>query len=208
MGSWLGAGIYILVEVLPDFSLLPQLGRAMGRRNRISHLEKMVQINPAAGNYEELGDLYLEDEKYRRAKECFDKAISSRTDSPDPFYKRGICEVELGDFPAAEQDLQRVVTKDPRYDLQRAAALLAHSYARNGKTADADELFRRVTETSTISETMLNYADFLRSQGKLQEAREWANRVLAKKGTLPTYLKRRERPWFRKANALLKQLPA
>ena len=38
------------------------------------------------------------------------------------------------------------------------------------------------------------------------EARQWAERILAKKPTMPRYLQRRERPWFRKANALLKNL--
>jgi hypothetical protein len=60
---------------------------------------------------------------------------------------------------------------------------------------------------STLSETYLNYAQFLGSQGRTNEAREWAQRVLQKKPTMPSYLRRRERPWFRKANALLKKLP-
>jgi hypothetical protein len=32
--------------------------------------------------------------------------------------------------------------------------------------------------------------------------------VLAKKPTMPAYMRRRERPWFRKASALIKKLPA
>jgi len=32
--------------------------------------------------------------------------------------------------------------------------------------------------------------------------------VLAKKPTMPRYLRRRERPWFRRATSILKQLPA
>jgi hypothetical protein len=53
----------------------------------------------------------------------------------------------------------------------------------------------------------LNYATFLASQNRTAEAREWAGRVLANKATMPRYLQRRERPWFRKASALLKRLP-
>jgi hypothetical protein len=63
-------------------------------------------------------------------------------------------------------------------------------------------------QISTLSETYLNYSSFLASQGKNAEAREWAQKILAKKPTLPGYLKRRERPWFRKAKGLLKTLPA
>ena len=207
IGGGLGAIVYIAVEVIPDFGLLRQSFRVFPRRRRIRELESVILDNPAPGNYEELADLYLEEKKYARARECFDKAISARTDSPDPFYRRGMAEIELGDFRAAVGDLEKVVAQDPKYDFYRASGLLAHAYAKSGESQKADVLFRKTVEISTLSETYLNYADFLRSQGRNAEAREWTQRVLAKKPTLPSYLKRRERPWFRRAKGLLKQLP-
>jgi len=208
IGGGLGAIAYIFVEVLPDFGLLRQSFKVFPRRRRIHELEAIILDNPSAGNYEELADLYLEEGKYQRARECYDKAISSRTDSPDPFYRRGLAEIELHDFPAAVSDLERVVSKDRKYDFHRAAGLLAHAYARTGQPEKADALFRQTVQISTLSETYLNYASFLAEQGRTAEAREWTQRILAKKPTLPGYLKRRERPWFRKASSLLKQLPA
>ena len=207
IGGGLGAIVYIAVEVLPDFGLLRESFKVFPRRRRIRELEAIILDNPAPGNYEELADLLLEEKKYARARECFDKSISARTDSPDPFYRRGICEIELGEFPAAVRDLERVVNKDPKYDFYRASGLLAHAYANIGEAQKADALFRQTVQISTLSETYLNYAEFLRSQGRNAEAREWTERVLAKKPTLPSYLKRRERPWFRRAKGLLKQLP-
>jgi hypothetical protein len=207
IGGGLGAIVYIAVEVLPDFGLLRTSLKVFPRRRRIRELEAIILDNPAAGNYEELADLYLEEGKFVRARECYDKAISSRTDSPDPFYRRGLTEIELGDFPAAVADLERVVAKDPKYDFYRAAGLLAHSYAKTGELEKANALFQKTVQISTLSETYLNYADFLAAQGRNAEAREWTQRVLAKKPTLPSYLKRRERPWFRRAKGLLKQLP-
>jgi hypothetical protein len=208
IGGGLGAIVYIFVEVLPDFGLLRQSFKVFPRRRRIRELEAIILDNPAAGNYEELADLYLEEGKYVRARECYDKAISSRTDSPDPFYRRALAEIELGDFAAALPDLQRVVAKDPKYDFHRASGLLAHVYAQTRQPDKADALFKRTTDISTLSETYMNYANFLVSQGRTAEAREWARRILAKKPTLPGYLRRRERPWFRRASGLLKQLPA
>jgi len=208
IGGSLGAIIYIFVEVLPDFGLLRGTLKVFPRRRRIRELEAIVLDNPSAGNYEELADLYLEEGKYQRARDCYNKAISSRTDSPDPFYRRGLAEIELGDFTAALPDLERVISKDPKYDFYRASGLLAHTYAKLGQPEKADALFQKTIQISTISETYLNYASFLASQGRTAEAREWAQKVLAKKPTLPGYLKRRERPWFRRAKGLLKQLPA
>ena len=207
IGGGLGAIVYIAVEVLPDFGLLRESVKVFPRRRRIRELEAIILDNPAPGNYEELADLLLEEKKYARARECFDKSISARTDSPDPFYRRGICEIELAEFPAAVSDLERVVSKDPKYDFYRASGLLAHAYAKIGEAQKADALFRQTVQISTLSETYLNYAEFLRSQARNAEAREWTQRVLAKKPTLPSYLKRRERPWFRRAKGLLKQLP-
>ncbi len=208
MGGGLGALVYICVEVLPDLGLLRQSFQVFSHRKRIRTLETMVLDNPSAGNYEELADLYLEQKNYIKAKDCYDRAISSRTDSPDPFYRRALCEIELNDFPAAASDLERVVKKDPNYDYQRAPGLLAYAWSRNNQGEQAANLFEHVTQTSTLSETQFNYAVFLATQGKTAEARQWAQRVLNKKATMPRYLKRRERPWFRRAQGLLKKLPA
>ena len=207
IGGWLGALVYIAVEVIPDAGLLRQSFKTFPRRKRIRELESAILDNPSAGNYEELADLYLEEGKYARARQCFDKAISSRTDSLDPFHRRGIAEIGLGDFAAAVPDLERVVTQDATYDFHRAAALLAHAYANTGQPEKAEALFRQVTQISTSSETYYNYASFLASQSRNAEAREWAQRILAKKPTMPGYLRRRERPWFRKATTLLLRLP-
>ena len=203
----LGALVYIALEVVPDLALLRQSMEGYGRRKRIKYLEAVVQQNPAAGNYEELADLYLDEGKYARARECYDRAISPRADSRDAIYRRGVAEIHLGDYDAAARDLEQVAGADPKYDFYRATALLAHAYANSGRAEDAERLFRDATAFSTLSETYYNYASFLAAQQRPAEAREWAQKILAKKPTMPRYLQRRERPWFRKANALLKRLP-
>lgn len=202
----LGAFVYIVVEVVPDLGLLRHVVDAQGRRKRIRQLEAVVLENPSAGNWEELGDLHLDEQQYTRARECYDKAISPRTIHADPIYRRGIAELHLGDFQAAAADLENVTARDARYDSHRAVGLLAHAHANAGNAARADALFQQAIESSTLSETYMNYAFFLASQGRNQEAREWAQRVLARKPAMPRYLQRRERPWFRKASALLKRV--
>ena len=203
-----GALIYLFVEALPDVGLLGQSFKVFPRRKRIRQLEAMIRDNPSAGNYEELGDLYMDDGKLQQARAAFDKAIAARADTPDPFYRRAVCAIQLGDGATAVADLERVTAKDPNYDFQRAAGLLAHAYARAGQKEKAEALFRKVTVTSTLSETYLNFADLLASEQRNGEAREWAQKVLDKKPTMPGYLKRRERPWFRKAKEVLKRVPA
>ncbi len=202
-----GALIYLLVEAIPDLGLLRGSFKVFPRRKRIGQLLNMVRDNPSAGNYEELGDLYMDDGRLQLARDAFDRAIAARGDTLDAFYRRGVCALQLGDAAAALPDLERVVAKEPNYDFYRAAGLLAHAYARTGQKERAEALFRQVTAKSVASETYLNFAELLASEGHNAEAREWAQKVLDKKPSMPGYLKRRERPWFRSANKLLKRLP-
>lgn len=201
-----GALIYLVVEALPDIGLVGQSFKIFPRRKRISELEAAIHDNPSAGNYEELGDLYMDDGKLERARAAFDKAITARADTLDPFYRRGVCAILLGDAAAALPDLERVVAKKSDYDFQRAAGLLAHAYAQTGEKEKAEKLFRQVTITSTLSETYLNFAELLAAEGRNAEAREWAQKVLDKKPSMPGYLRRRERPWFRRAKDVLKRI--
>ena len=203
-----GALVYLLVEAVPDAGLARQSFKVFPRRKRIRELEAMIRQNPSAGNYEELGDLYMDDGRITQARDAFDKAIAARGDTLDAFYRRGACALQLGDAAAAIPDLERVVAKEPNYDFYRAAGLLAHAYAQTGQKERAEVLFRQVTAKSVASETYLNFAELLASEGKNAEAREWAQKVLEKKPNMPGYLRRRERPWFRSANKMLKRLAA
>lgn len=201
-----GALVYLVVEALPDVGLLNQSFKGISRRKRIAALELAIRDNPSAANYEELGELNMEDGKLQAAREAFDKAIGARSNTLDCFYRRGVCAVLLGDAKGALPDLEKVIAKEPNYDFHRGPALLAQAYAMTGEKEKAEALFRRVVVTSTLSETYLNFADLLASEGRNAEAREWAQKVLDKEPTMPRYLRRRERPWSQRARKTLKRL--
>ena len=203
-----GALVYLLLEALPDIGLARESFKVFPRRKRINQLLFAIRDNPSGGNYEELGNLYMDDGKLQLARDAFNKAIAARVDTPDTYYRRGICALQLGDAAAALPDLERVVQKEPNYDFRRAGGMLAHAYAQTGQKEKAEALFRDVVVTSTLSETYLNFANLLASEGKTAEARQWAQRVLDKRPTMPGYLRRRERPWFAAAKKLLRRLPA
>lgn len=206
-GGFLGAAAYIIAEVLPDTRLLGDFFKGFQRRSRIQQLETAILDNPSPGNYEELADLLLDQGQYARSRECYDKSIAARADSVDAFYRRALCSLALEDTSLALPDLEYVVGHDSRYDHDRAAGLLAHAYAVQGQNERADALFARVTQISNYPEVHYNYARFLKSQGRAGEARDSAQRILNRKRTMPRYLQRIERPWFRKAKSFLKEVP-
>ncbi|PYU63674.1 MAG: hypothetical protein DMG56_09065 [Acidobacteria bacterium] len=204
--GWLGAAVYIVAEVIPDLGLLRGVFQGFGRRSRIQKVETDILDNPSPANYEELGELYRDQGQYEKAREAFNRAITGRSDSIYTFYSRAQSSLGMNDLAAAIPDLERVVAGDRKFDYYRAAGLLANAYAQTGQLERADPVFAEVTQISTTPETLYNYASFLKTANRRDESREWAQKLLAKKRTLHRYMQRRERPWFRKGKALLKEL--
>ncbi len=205
-GGWLGGAVYIVAEVIPDLGLLRGVFQGFGRRSRIQKVETSIIDNPSPANYEELGELYRDLGQHEKAREAFTHAIDARSASLYTFYSRAQCSLEMNDLAAAIQDLERVVAADRKFDYYRAAGLLADAYARTGQLERANQLFAEVTQISTTPETLYNYASFLKTANRREESREWAQKLEAKKRTLPRYMQRRERSWFRKGKTLLKEL--
>jgi hypothetical protein len=199
----IGAIVYLIVEVLPELRATHHTSGWLARRNRIRSLEAVVLDNPSAGNYEELAELYREQNNYARARQCYDRAISSRTDLPDPFYGRALYG---GDPSGAIPDLEKTVAMDRKHDYNRALGLLAFCYAEAGQLERAEQLFREALASSTASETQYHFARLLAAQGKTGEAHEWAQRIVLKRATLSGPLRRADSPWFSRAKDLLKQL--
>jgi hypothetical protein len=200
----LGALIYLAIEGLPEL-FDPGAFRFVERGRRLREVEANIRQNPSAGNYEELGLLRLDKGDWTGARACFDRALAQRTDSLDPFYRRGLAEYELGDYAAARDDLERVVSAEPGYDFQRAAGLLAYCDWKTGDLDRAQRLFEQVLRTSTLTETQLHYAEFLAETGHRAEARQQALRIRDKRAGMPGFQRRRERKLFRRNSALLRK---
>jgi tetratricopeptide (TPR) repeat protein len=205
-GGVLGAGVYMIVEVIPDLGLLRGTFQGFGKRSRIQALEILILDNPSAGNLEELAELNFEQGNYKKAREVLNRSIALRADSPHAFYLRGKSSLAMGEYAAAIPDLEYVVAKDPKFDYHRATALLGDAYARAGDLDKAAMYFAPAVQYSTIPETLYNYANYLKLAGKKDEALEWLQKLAAKKKTLPGYMGREARPWFRKGKALQKEL--
>ena len=93
----------------------------------------MIIDNPSIGNYEELGDLYLDDGKFVKARECFDKVLA-REESIDPLYRRALSAIALNDYSAAAADLQKVVDSIPSTTISERPAC---SRTSSGSSANA-----------------------------------------------------------------------
>jgi len=112
-GGFLGALVYLVAEMVPDAGLLRHSYQGYGRRSRIAVVERDILDNPSAANLEELGELYWDEKEFAKAREAFERAIATRSDSLHSFYRRGLCAMELGEPVAAVPDLRACVSRRP-----------------------------------------------------------------------------------------------
>src|SRR3984893_5912030 len=76
-GGVLGAGTFLVVEMIPDLGLLRGGFLRFGRRSRIQSLETQILDNPSAGNLEEVAELYFEHKNYGKEGEGLNRAIAA-----------------------------------------------------------------------------------------------------------------------------------
>jgi hypothetical protein len=206
IGGAIGAIAYFLIEGGPDLRALRTTLKGPGRRRRIGALRLMVRDNPSAGNYEQLGELLMEEKKYAEARDAFSRALASRTDSLDPFYWRGVAAYHLGDYDEAIPDLQHVSKADPKYDYSRVLCLLGQALAKTGRVDEATATFEKLVRSSTSAESACAAAEFYITRGRFEEAHDLIETLLARRPTMPSYQKRRDRLWLRKAKKLERRL--
>src|SRR5258705_7444465 len=148
-GGVLGAGVYVVAEMIPDLGLLRGTFQGFGRRSRIQNLEIQILDNPSAGNLEELAELYFEQKKYAKARELLNRAISARNDSPHAFYLRAQAALGVGDFAAAIPHPEDDVGEDAEFVLYRATGFLGDAHARTGDLDKAAVYFSPAAQFST-----------------------------------------------------------
>ena len=208
IGGFVGAAAYLIVEVLSEADLLRTALQRRARKARISAVEAHILDNPAVANLEELAELYWDEKDYIKARESFDRAILTRSDSPRTFYRRGLCALELGDAAAAVPDLEFAFQAEPKLDFYRGGMFLARAYVATGRDAEAEKVFSAAMQHTSTPEMLFSYAAFLKSRNRMEEAREWLNRLEEKRRTAPRYVQRTDHSWFKKGRALFKQLCA
>jgi hypothetical protein len=200
----LGALAYFVVEVIPDLRIKPPFIARFERKRRRQWLEHVVEESPTVANLQELGEICALEGEQPRAVELFTKVLARDAESPEALYGRAKSLVELGDFARAIADLERVVRREPNYHFYDAHVTLAQCYERVGRDDAARAAYQDILSRTTVSPAYFGYGVLLDRLGEREQARQMMKQILAKKPALPRYLRRQERPWFRKAEAFLK----
>lgn len=200
----LGALIYFVIEVAPDLRVKPPWLARRERRRRRQWLEHVVEESPALEHLLELAENCAAEGEHARAVELFSRVLKRDPDTREARHGRAKSLVELGRIERAIEDLEPVVRAEPKHQFWDSYLTLAECYDRRGQPEKARAAYEEILGRTTVSRAYYGCGLLLDRQGEKERAREMMRQILAKKPALPRYLRRQERPWFKKAEVFLK----
>ena len=210
----LAAGVGIVFWLCRGFLPDPVVWfRTMGR---IAKLKGDIAMNPAnLIATRDLARLYVERKRPRRAIELIEQTRQRMADSTrhpqgslddaELLYQLGIAKMQSGDAEAALQPIVSALAIAPEVGRGDPYLVAANALMSLGRWEEAEDSLVRFIEKNTSSvEALVKLA---RARAKQKDAEGSAEAITQAKQTwrvLPSFLKRRQWPWF--AAALLSSL--
>jgi hypothetical protein len=207
------AGIlaYVVIEILPE------LFRSRAARRTARGFRKAMDPGADLRRYETearvTGNVasrqrYAE-ELVRHAR--YDEAISQYREAlaglyeHDPNLMLGLAQAQFGkgDASAARATLDELIRRNPDFRSPAGHLLYARALEAEGDVAKALDEYRVLAPSYPGAEAAVRYAQLLRAQGQVEEARKVARELLEQARIAPGHYRRAQRPWLEAAQRLL-----
>jgi hypothetical protein len=202
----LGELVYFFAVKVRDFHMRTSSPPPPPRAIRISQLEREVEGSPSFRNRVRLGWALLDAEQPERARECFERALSTHADDKEALFGLGLSQLEQSASVAAVATLSGLVERGLAYQDYDAALALAEALFRAGRKRDAFELLRAVVRDGHKLEHQLLLARYqLRGEHK-DEAEATLRLALREFESQPELERRRDGAVATEARRLLRTL--
>src|SRR5262249_39042293 len=102
--------------------------------------------------------------------------------------------------------LEGVIAENPKHDYGYSLMALAETRAALGNTDGALTLWKQVTENHSYPRAKVQLAEIYFARQQLDLARAEISEILSDDAHAPTFQRRRDRVWIRRAKKLLRKL--
>jgi tetratricopeptide (TPR) repeat protein len=217
-GEYLWAGFIFLFSVLsavlyyflvyrgaPSVTRGFELPGAHSRR-RIKELEAQIHHLDKAHHHSQLGDLHFQRGKLEKAEACYRAALERDPGDLDTRAHLGQCLLRQRKPAEARPLLAQVCTEDPRHDYGHSLMALAETQGALGELENAIATWQRVLQDHSYARARVQLAELYQATQQTERAAAELHEVLADDAHAPTFQRRRDRVWVRRAKALLRRL--
>ena len=207
IGSFISTILYYLYVYRdsPSATRGFELPGAVDRR-RIKDLQAKIHHLDKAHHYSQLGDIYFQQGKLDKAEQCYKSAMERDPQDIDTRAHFGQCLLRAKRAAEARPLLEGVVAENPKHDYGYSQMALAETYMALGENDRAFDLWKRVVEHHSYARAKVQLAEIYIARNEPNPALTELREVVSDDAHAPTFQRRRDRIWTRKARNLMAKL--
>ena len=174
-------------------------------RRRIKELQAKIHHLDKAHHHFQLGDIFFQRGKLALAEASYRASLERDPNDIDTRAHLGQCLLRLKRPAEARPLLQGVVTENPRHDYGHSLMAFAETQMALGETDAAITTWQQVTAHNSYPRAKVQLAELWLAAGKRDGALAELKEVVSDDAHAPTFQRRRDRVWVRRAKALLRK---
>lgn len=175
-------------------------------RRRINELKAKIHHLDKAHHYSQLGDIYFQQGKLEKAEACYRASMERDSQDIDTRAHLGQCLLRAKRPAEARPLLEGVVTENPKHDYGYSQMALAETYSALSQTDAAFNIWKQVTENHSYPRAKVQLAEIYLTRNQPDLARPELHDVISDDIHAPTFQRKRDRVWIRRAKSLMRKL--
>ena len=201
--SFVGAAVYVLVELAPDcrrLSIQDLAWKLTSRDRKIAWLKEAIEESDTFNNRTDLAAEYFRQKKYEEAAESWQACLRSPyEDDAYTLLDLAECYFAMGRHPEVQQLLPRIDLTQAINLENRKMLLEARTAESLGERSRAAELYRFLSAGYPGEEPRYRYALFLLEDGQPEDALRLLQEILKKYRKAGPHWRKDQKTWYRLA---------
>jgi len=174
-------------------------------RRRIKELEAKIHHLDKPHHHFQLGDIYFQQGKLPQAESCYRAALERDPQDIDTRAHLGQSLLRQKRPAEARPLLEGVIAENPKHDYGYSLMALAETLSALNEKDAAFNIWKQVTENHSYPRAKVQLAELYLARNQPDLAGAELKEVLADDVHAPTFQRRRDRVWVRRAKGLLRK---
>jgi hypothetical protein len=175
-------------------------------RKRIKQLQAQIHHIGNPYHHFQLGDIYFQRGNLAEAEKCYRAALERDATDIDARAHLGQCLVRMNRPAEARPLLESVMHEKPDHDYGHTMMALAETLTALGETDNALQYWQHVTQNHSYPRAKVQLAELYIAKNQPDLARAELKDVLSDDVHAPSFQRKRDRVWVRRAKSLMGKL--
>jgi len=175
-------------------------------RRRIKQLQAQIHHLDKAHHHFQLGDIYFQKGKLAEAETCYRASLERDPQDIDTRAHLGQCLLRQKRAAEARPFLEGVVAENPKHEYGYSLMAYAEDLSALGETDASLNVWKRVTDNHSYPRAKVQLAELYLARNQPDLARPELRDVVADDAHAPSFQRKRDRFWVRRASALQRKL--